>query len=178
MLVTALAASLLAACAGNSVNIDYNLQTDFSQYQSYGWKEATSGTANDVMPLMGERVKAAIESELSAKPMSLSDSPDVWVRYYVQSVSETRSSNTSGSVGLGRAGGSSAVGVSLSFPLGGERTTTEQQVMIDFYDGNSDQLVWRGTDKFRADGKKPEQLDKLVKQAVGNILAAFPPSGE
>ena len=164
-------------CSSSAPVIDYSTDVKFDQYKSYSFLTETSGTAQGVTPLMGERVKTAIaQALLQGGFIENQLQPDMRVRYYVQSMTETKQSNTRGGIGLGKSGGNVGAGVSLSFPIGGSKSQLKHQIMIDLIDSSSDKLIWRGTDSIRIDQQKPEKIIKLTEQSVNGMLGQFPPS--
>ena len=166
----------LLGCSSSAPVIDYNTEVQFDHYKSYSWQQETSGVAQGINPLMGERVKLAIAQTLQQRGfLEVTDQADMRVRFYVQSITETKESNTRGGIGLGKSGGNTSVGVSLNFPLGGSKSQLKHQIMIDIIDNPEDKLVWRGTDSLSIDQEKPEQIIKLTEQSVNRMLAQFPP---
>ena len=163
-------------CTSPAPVIDYSTKTQFDQYKSYSWQQENSGVANSVAPLMGERVKTAIAQALQNGGFTESQQPDMRVRYFVQSITETKESNTRGGIGLGKSGGNVGAGVSLSFPLGGSKTQTKHQIIIDLLDNSTDKLIWRATDNISIDQQKPEKITALTEQSVNRMLSQFPPS--
>ena len=167
----------LVGCSSSPPVIDYNTEVTFDQYKSYHWLEETSGTAQGVNPLMGERVKAAITQALQQQGFTQNpQQPDMRVRYYVQSLSETKEPKTRGGIGLGKSGSNIGAGISLSFPLGGSKNQIKHQIIIDIIDSGDKKLVWRGTDSISIDQQKPEKIIKLTEQSVNRMLSQFPPS--
>ena len=166
------------SCSSPAPIIDYSTKTQFDQYKSYNWQQENSGVAEGVTPLMGERVKMAIAQALQKSGFTESQQPDMQVRYFVQSITETKESNTRGGIGLGKSGGNVGAGVSLSFPLGGSKSQTRHQIIIDLIDSSTDKLIWRATDSISIDQKKPEKIIALTEQSVNRMLSQFPPSAD
>lgn len=169
---------ILAGCQSSKVTVDYDSQTNFNNYRFYQWLPEKSGSSKDFDPLMSERIKEALEQQLPNTGMKLAQggqATDVLVRYYM--ATNTKSSSSKGSVGVGGAsgGGSSMMGVSLSMPLGGDSVTRETQIMIDFIDAGDEKLKWRGTRTLKFSDEPPEQLTKMVQEVVAEILAKYPP---
>jgi hypothetical protein len=53
----------------------------------------------------------------------------------------------------------------------------EGTLVLDFIDAESKKLIWRGTAKAYLEKEQtPEELDKIVNEAVEKILMNFPPS--
>ena len=179
LLTTLLLAFSITACQSSKVVIDYDTKAEFSNIHTYAWLSDTSGSEQGFDPLLAERVQQAVAGRLqkmSVSPVNDAQKADVWVRYYIGNYTETRESNSRGSVGVGSFGGNTALGVSLSFPLGGERIVKQAQIMIDFVNPADQKLKWRGTNRFGiAEKDGPEQITAKVNAAVAEILDRYPP---
>ncbi len=169
---------LLSACAGNKPTVDYDTDTDFSQFHYYQLLTERSGAGEDIDPLLAERVKEAVLAQLAnspLKPANKQHPADVLVRYYVASSAKSQTSNSRGSVGLGGGGGGSFMGVSLSVPLGGDKVIKEVQVIVDMLSPDDQQFKWRGSMNFKIDNESPEQINHLVNAVVADIFQNYPP---
>ncbi len=169
--------SLLAACQSNKVSVDYDTDAHFNDYHYYQWLEEKSGSSKEVDPLMAARVKEALQQQLPTTGLvkaSEQHPADLLVRYFVASSTKSKSSNSSGSVGMGSAGGNTAMGLSMSFPMG-DSPTREVQIIIDFLDASEQKVKWRGSRKLKLSDQPPEELAAMVQQAVAEIIAMYPP---
>ncbi|MYM64533.1 DUF4136 domain-containing protein [Pseudomaricurvus sp. HS19] len=168
---------LVTACQSSKVVVDYDTDTDFGEFRSYSWQE--DGEAGDeVDPLLVERVKSAIANRLATyliAPVADSQQADMLVRYTVKNSVQTQEPKSRGGIGVGSGGGGTAFGVSLSIPLGGERTVQEVEVVIDFINPQDRKVKWRGTNRFKLQGEAPEKITEIVNKAVAEILDRYPP---
>lgn len=168
---------ILAGCQSSKVTVDYDTSADFSNIKSYRWADKTSGVEQGFDPLLAQRVQTAVRSNLSAKGLSeASGNPNVLLRYYVGSHTETQESKTRAGIGFGSAGGSSAIGLGLSIPLGGDKVVKQAQIVVDFMNPASGKLLWRGTNRVSiGENDSPEEITAMIDKAVAEIFAKFPP---
>ncbi|HUH36558.1 MAG TPA: DUF4136 domain-containing protein [Spongiibacteraceae bacterium] len=168
---------LLAACASDPVTVDYDQSIDFKAIHSYQWYSERSGVGENFDPLIADRVQSAIKQQLGQRQWverPEGSGADVKVRYFVANSAETKSSNSNASVGLGSFGGSSAFGVSLGFPLGGDRIVRQAQIIIDLMGVETSKLMWRGATVVKLDND-PIKVTGQIEAAVADILSRFPP---
>lgn len=181
--ITALLAPLLlvaglSSCQSTNVVIDYDTSADFSHMQNYAWFTETSGSEQGFDPLIAERARKAVAVQLQQLPLPLAASgvqADVLVRYYVGTYTRSQGSKSSGSIGFGSAGGSTALGLALSFPLGGDKIVKEAQIVVDFVNPSDKKLMWRGTNRIKIGDDSPEQITDKINQAVTEIFSHYPP---
>jgi hypothetical protein len=170
------AAALSQACAGISVEHDFDPQADYAAYQSWDWLPS-EGRRVDLRvrdPAIEGELRAAIEGGMEARGLRkvASGEPAVRVGYrlvldegleswvlYEPSGSDWRYRN-----------------------YGPARTTTHTGMLtvgtlvIDIFDTRRKELVWRGI----AEGdvrpnQPPEKRRARINEAVRKILAEYPP---
>ncbi len=165
-----LAPALLVA---QKVSYDFEKAANFAAFKTYAHKDGTKVGQS----LIDDRIVAAIETELSAKGFTKSESsPDVFVVYHVAFDKEKDISSYSS----GYAGGYGAYGWGWG---GGMGTTTTQvrdiligTLVIDMADAKKGQLAWRGMGVKEVDTQaKPEKRDKSINNAVKKIFKNYPP---
>lgn len=169
---------ILAGCQSSKVTVDYDSETNFSNYRFYQWLPEKSGSSEDFDPLMSERIKDALQQQLPNTGMKLAQgdqAADVKVRYFM--ARSTKSSGSKSSIGVGGAsgGGGSMMGMSMSMPLGGSSVTQQAQIMVDFIDAKDEKLKWRGSRTLKFGDEPPEQLNQMVQEVIAEILAKYPP---
>lgn len=168
----------LTACQSSKVTVDYDTEADFSGIQRYAFTDKNSGVEKGFDPLLAQRVQNAVERNLAAaalKPGAEGAPADVLVRYYVGSHTEEQESRSRGSIGFGSGGGNAAVGLALSFPLGGSKVVKEAQIIVDMLNPDSAKLVWRGTNRLQISDESPEEITAKINRAVDEIFIKFPP---
>lgn len=179
---------LLTGCASMQITSDYDAATDFSRLRSYDWlpvpKIESGNPKIQYDSLLGQRVKAAVEAQLTGKGyVQDQQQPDFLVTYHVavdQKVSVTYLNEL---YGYGPGWGPSYRRRMLSYGYpGGEVMVSEYQqgtLIIDVVRASDKQLVWRGTAR---DEVRPENTaqarEKRIREAVGKILSLFPPVKE
>jgi uncharacterized protein DUF4136 len=182
LLLAMLLLPLLIACQTNKVSVDFDTEADFKSFQYYQWLPEKSGSSKDFDPLMAERVRDALGEQLpntGMKPASENHAADILVRYFMAASTKSQSSESRGSVGIGGASGgggsSTAMGMSLSIPMGGNSVKREAQIIVDFIDANDQKLKWRGSRNLKFSDEAPEKLTAMVQEVVAEIIAHYPP---
>ena len=178
VLISSICLLLLTACQSSSVTIDYDTEANFAEFQYYDWLEERSGAEEEFDPLIAERTKTAVAAELdnaAFKPASAANKANVLVRYYIATHTRNEESKSSGSIGFGSGSRGSAVGIGLSFPLGGSTTVKEAQIIVDLLSSEDQKLKWRGSNRLKISDESPEQITALINAAVAEIFSFYPP---
>jgi len=164
------------ACTTVQVSQDYNLQTDFSQYQRFQWVAKPRDQTGDVRidnPLLDARIRKAVEETL--KNRGFAEAPaekaDFLVDYQLAVRSRLETDTYRSGIGYGY------------WPYwgwGGYETTVREYdegiLVIDFIDADSNELVWRGIGTRRLrQYSNPQEVTREVNETVAKILAQFPP---
>jgi len=176
ILVLAVSAPLAAACAGISVNHEFDPNADYEAYRSWDWlpTEARRVDLRARDPAIEEQIREAIEGELGGKGLQklASGEPAVRVRYllvldeglesqtvYERADPDWRYRNYGPATPTTRTG-MLAVGT----------------LVIEIFDTGRKELVWRGVaeGEVRRD-QDPEKRRARIQEAVGKILAEYPP---
>jgi Domain of unknown function (DUF4136) len=152
---------------------DYNKTADFTSFKSYALKEGTPVGQE----LIDNRIVAAIDTELAAKGLTKSATPDLFVVYHMAFDKEKDISTFSSGYG-----GYGPYGWGWGGGWGGGTTTTQVRdiligtLVIDMADAQKGQMVWRGLGMKEVDvSAKPEKRDKNINNAVKKILKNYPP---
>jgi len=175
---------LLAGACETSVRVgqaDFDPDADFDGYKSFAWiSDKPMIIAGErpprMSPLLEDRIKGAIRTNLTGKGYAFQDDPeaaDITVSFTIgaRDKIDVRSYPTAyrGSWGWGRG----------YWGYGGSRTVTwnyvEGTLAIDLFDRAKAQPVWHGW--ATKEILEPEKLDveKAVKEVVDGILENFPP---
>ena len=153
--------------------------TDFSKYHTYAWVTPNLMTGEDALAASyisaqdDGRVRTAVEAVLDERGIQKAprDSADVILAFTV-----TRERRTQQRVEAGRSTvyyPSYGRGTAYSSPAVSEISFTEGTLTIQFFDRESQQLIWSGWGSKRL-SKKHESPERL-KQAVEQILRKYPP---
>jgi hypothetical protein len=128
---------LLMAGSVAAQDVKYNFMpgTDFSKFHTYKWVVVPNATYPN--QIVDTQIKDAINSQLSAKGLTSTDSDkaDLYVAYQT-SVDQQKQWNAYGMGGGWRFGGGMASATSSTIDVG--------TLVVDMYDPSTKQLVWTG----------------------------------
>ena len=168
-----LGVALLSAVAlsAQQVKSDYDRNADFSQYRTYSWENVRTED-----PLWVDRIKAAVNSALSAKGWRQVESGgDVCIMAMemnqVHQTLNTYYDNFGGGWGW-RGWGGWGDGF-------GQSTTTEDPytvgtLVVDLFDSHTKKLIWRGSASDTLSNRSDKNIKDLDK-GVDKMFAHFPP---
>ena len=173
----ALPAMMLASGAlAQDVKYNFDAETDFSKYKTYGWASHPESVGIDELTL--RTLATAFDAELAKKGLSKTDATksDLVIVYQLALKSEKQLTSYDSGYGYGPGwrGGWYGSG-------GGISTTTSSTITIgslalDMYDLSTKRLVWRGVGEKALDGKaKPDKQAKNAAKAAEKILKNYPP---
>jgi len=157
----------LGTALAQQVKTDFDHQANFSRYKTYSWQ-----TIKPANSLWDARIKSAVDAQLAAKGWTQVDNGgDV----AIVAIATSHTERTLQTFYDGMGGGWRWRG----FGGMGESTTTEQDykegtLVIDMYDTNTKQLIWRGSSEDTVSnnaGKNEKNLDK----GVAKMFKKFPP---
>jgi hypothetical protein len=129
---------LVGAALAQHVTTDFDHNANFSQYKTYSWQEIKPANS-----LWDARIKSPVDAQLAAKGWSqVENGGDV----SIVAIKTTQTERTLQTFYDGMGGEWRWRG----FGGMGEATTTEQDykegtLVVDIYDTNSKQLIWRGS---------------------------------
>jgi len=159
---------MVAAAFAQHVQTDFDHHANFSQYKTYSWQEIKPANS-----LWDARIKSAVDAQLTAKGWTeVPSGGDV----SIVAIKTTHTERTLNTFYDGIGGGWRWRG----FGGMGQATTTEQDykegtLVLDFYDGNTKQLIWRGSAEDTLSDKASKNEKKLDK-GVAKMLKGFPPN--
>lgn len=158
--ILALALSCSAFAQKVTVDWDHNVH-NFASFQTYQWTKPVRPSAN---PLMDQRIVQAIDSQMTAKGLRQVDGhPDVFVTYHT-GVQRQQSATVMGT-GPRRLGGMGTISPNIS---------NSGTLVVDIDDGQTKQLLWRGTATDTL-SDKPDKNSKKIEKAVTNMFKKYPP---
>ncbi len=161
---------LVGAAFAQHVKTDFDHNANFSQYKSYSWKEIKPANS-----LWDARIKDAVDTQLAAKGWThLENGGDV----SIVAIKTTQTQRTLQTFYDGIGGGWRWGG----FGGMGEATTTEQDykegtLIVDMYDANTKQLIWRGSAEDTL-SDKAEKNEKSLDKGVAKMFKEFPPDSK
>ena len=179
--LTAVAFALIANAA--DVQTDYDTERDFSQFRYYQWQPATDNAAatenidSAFTVLSNDQIRDLLAYSLDRQMSAANEkSPaDFLVRYYIKSVKKLTDDRPHVGVGMGGFNDNMGGGVSFSFPLGGSDLDQNAQVIVDFLDPKTQQLLWRGSVLTGVSSSSTQTNEKQLQKAFDEILKRFPP---
>ena len=162
-------ALLSASCASVFVLVDYDKQSDFSSYKSYAFFKEGIDKA-PISDLDKRRILRAIEQNLGAKGMVISENPDFLVNIFTKERENINVYNNNPyywgwGMGWGPFWGSASYNVS---------SNTEGSLYIEIIDAKKKELVWQG----KGSGYIPrnmEDKEEAIAKFVAKILEKYPP---
>ena len=156
--------ALTTAVFAEHVAVDYDHVTNFNQVKTYSWSKVH--TANSIWD---DRVKDAIDKELAAKGWTRVPSGGDVAVVAVEKTSIHQQYDTfyDGFGGWRRWGG-----------IGDSTTTVDNYkvgtLIVSMFNGNSKQLIWRGTSSSDLSAN-PDKNTKKLDQDVQKMFKHFPP---
>jgi hypothetical protein len=152
------------------VKTDYNHSTDFHNYRTFSWLKVDASNS-----LWDDRIKRAVESQLTAKGLTMQPSGGDLVVTAMGRTTEQQNYTTFYD-GLG--GGWFWRG----FGGDGIATTTVQEtpvgtLSVDLFDSKTKKLVWRATSTNTLT-KNADKNTRKLDDAVKDMFKKFPPKGE
>lgn len=169
-----------SGCSSITVRYDYDQTADFTKYKTFGWlpqQTTTTSTsaqaARQANSLIDKRILSAVNSDLTGKKgMSIdTQNPDLLLVYHIGAVDKV--DVTSYGYGYPYAGG-----WGYGYGYGGVDVYnyTEGTLMVDFIDGETKELVWRGTATGVIDpNPSASSSEKQINAAVDKMLKNYPP---
>jgi hypothetical protein len=153
------------------VQHDYDKQADFANLKTYDWMQVPEKAGIDSLSV--QRVKNAVNAELKAKGLMMtSDNPDFLIAEHLGKKDKVQV--TDWGYGYGPYGGYWGG----YWGPGGVSTYEyeEGSLILDFVDAKSKKMIWRGVAKAEINSANtPEKKEKLIKEAVNEILKNYPP---
>jgi hypothetical protein len=168
---------VLAGCSSYTITSDYDSNASFASLKTYKWAIDPANASGNLLlknQLLGKRVKAAIDSELAAKGMTLvtSGDADLIVASHLTTKDKLNITDWGYGYGGGWYHGYGGYGSNVDVTQ-----YTEGTLVIDLINGKAKDLIWRGvaTGAIASTPPPPEELEARIKEVVGAILAEYPP---
>lgn len=158
---------LLSSCAAY-VDYDYDKNVKFSEYKTYNFYGDIKSGLNE---LDENRLLAAIDSKLQALGYIKSENPSFNIDIQTGNITSGNSNNLG--VGVGGTGRNIGGGVSVGFPLGGNRPMRE--VKIEFVEANKDTVIWEAITTQSNLGTTPEKREASFAKLVESVFSKYPP---
>lgn len=161
---------VLTSCTTVRVVSDYDRQANFNEYNSFAFYKPGIDKA-EISDLDKKRILRAINSELAAKGLNKSDSPDLLVSIFTKERERINVYNNNFGWGWGWNpwwyGGYYGNSVSRS---------TEGSLYIDLIDAKTNELVWQGVGSARLiTSGNIDKKEARIREIVREILMKYPP---
>jgi hypothetical protein len=155
---------LSALAVAQNVQFDYDRSANFGNFKTYRWVDALSGRSTN--QLMDQNIKRAVDSQLAAKGLQRVDSGgDLQIAYQVALDQEKQFdvwSTGPWRFGAGRV-------TSSTIQVG--------KLVVDIFDPQNKQLVWRGAAEKTIDVKKdPDKNYRNLQKVVAKLFKNYPPT--
>lgn len=169
--LAALLMALSPPVTAQKVQTDWDKSKNFASYHTYYWAKVDSPN-----PLMNQRLQDAVDAELSKKGWSKQQAGGDVAVVGLGTSSTKKDLNTFYSgTGWGYGGWYGGGGMGTSTTTVSEYR--EGTLVLDMYDNNSRQLLWRGTATDTM-SDKPEKNEKKLNKAVQKMFNKFPPESK
>jgi len=168
-----LLAIMASSCSSVRVAADYDKNVKFSELKTFAFYKPGIDKA-EISDLDKRRILRAIESELLAKGMTKSETPDMLVSIFTKSQQRVDVYNNAwGWGGWGWGGFGPGWGWGWNQPS--VSTNTEGTLYIDFIDANKKELVWQGMGTGYLATKDIEKKEARIREFVTKVLEKYPP---
>jgi len=161
---------------GQDIRYNFDKDTDLSKLKTYKWVVIKGATQAD--NLTDKQIKTAVDAQLAAKGLTKAegDDADLYVGYQTAIGKETQfTSYDTGGWGYGTGwyrGGWYGGGTTT----GQTSTIYNGQLVIDMYNPQGHDLIWRGVVSKTLDPKaKPEKREKNLNKALTKLFKNYPP---
>jgi hypothetical protein len=150
------------------INTDYDHTANFSQYKTYSWIKVKAGDS-----LWADRIQQDVDAQLAAKGWTKVEANGNASVCAVETTQDQKTLDTfyDGFGGGWRYRGFGGMGMST--------TTTDVTrvgtVVVDIFDSQSKQLIWRGTESADLSGHADRNAKSLAKN-LATLFKHFPPS--
>jgi hypothetical protein len=165
--IASLSLLLLCACASNVV-VNYDKNTDFSRYHTYGWGKGSPAKNPD----LDRQIVESIDEQLARKGFTRTDAePDLLVSYLAATHEEIDYNESSYGSGLGPAYGSLDTSSSADVPM----KVRVGEIVVDMFDTKQKRNVWHGvgSDLVMDD---PAKTSAEIRKGADKMFKHFPPA--
>ena len=156
---------LSAISLAQTVYVDYNHHTDFTKFKTYAWGQKDNPNAIQDS-IMVQSAQQSIDSQLAAKGLQKvqeSQNPDLIV-VTSSGMKQQTSYNAWGTGGWRFGGGTASIT---------PETSEIGTLVVDIYDANGKQMVWRGISQGTL-SKKGEKNEKELNKAIDKMFKQYP----
>ena len=161
---------VLTSCSSVRVASDFDKNVDFNQYKTFAFYKSGIDKV-EISDLDKKRILKAIETQMTAKGITLSENPDLMVNIFTKSREQVDVNQYNGGWGYG-------VGWGYGPYMYGGNTSisryTEGTLYIDLIDAKKKELVWQGEGEGVLTQNSGDK-EKRINEFVAKILEQYPP---
>ena len=179
MLIGLLVTASLSACSNITISTDYDVDHDFSGYETYQWHPSGPPQTADLnkvgSDIFDRRLTRLTEQKLADKGMNKGDTPQFYINYSVITQEQVAIDTYNSAFYGSRHYGSNFYDGS-GFSDTRIRYYTQGTLIIDIIDANKNLLVWRANAASKLKpSATPQQNEENMSAMLDQILAGFPP---
>lgn len=172
---------IIPSCSSVEVYSDYDKRTDFTNFKTYAFYKKGIDKV-EISDLDKKRILRAIERELKAKGMVVSENPDILVNIFTKSREKIDIYNNNYHgwypwyYGYGYGYGYGAYGPGYGFGYTNVSSSTEGTLFIDLIDARKKELAWQGIGVgILSYYKNVDKKEARINEFVSNIMTQYPP---
>ena len=161
---------VLTSCSSVRVASDFDKNVDFNQYKTFAFYKSGIDKV-EISDLDKKRILKAIETQMTAKGITLSENPDLMVNIFTKSREQVDVNQYNGGWGYGVGWGYGP------YMFGGNTSIsryTEGTLYIDLIDAKKKELVWQGEGEGVLTQNSGDK-EKRINEFVTKILELYPP---
>lgn len=167
-------------CSSLKVSQDYQSNHDFTQMETFAWKDAVQKKTGDIRidsQLINDRIRRAVDQVMTKKGFikTADTSPDLHIEYqYVISKKlESRPVSTGVGFGYGSWGRAGGVAISTGTDI---REYDEGLLLVNFLNPKTGELLWQGkSTRIVKTHSTPEKITQDIDMTIEKMLDQFPP---
>ncbi len=175
---------LFGSCYTVKVSSDYDKEFDFDSYKTFAFYKKGIDKV-EISDLDKRRILRAVEAELTAKGLEISENPDLLINIFTKSREkiDVYNNNYYGwypwYYGYGGYGYGYGYGFGYGAGYANVYQSTEGTLFIDLIDADKKALAWQGIGTgVLSDSKTVDQKEQRINEFVNKILVAYPPEIE
>jgi hypothetical protein len=154
--------------------IQWDPDYDFSTIETFQWTETDTASLASSDPFLHQHIINAIEYQLTSHGLAeVESNPDIRVTYHMSIDTNIRLRSITVGYGFGNYGrrGWRYYGYGFGGPVLAETATRVVEIergslMVDVWDADSDQLIWRGVAEDIAVSNDPQKMRRNVEKAI------------
>jgi hypothetical protein len=173
----------VSGCSGLTIQSDFDPTADFSKFRTWDWipnaggDQSSDPSGRDNAILRG-RIQTAVANVLIDRGYKLNmDTPDFLVAYHIAFEEKLDLEVVNNYYGYPYAGSYAATwGPTIYGQEIQQREWEQGTLLLDILDGESGQLVWRGSAQAEVyPNSDPNERQSRINNAVSKVLDEFPP---